>query len=542
MLRGLISKWKQLLYYNFDTDMSKELILDIIMKVEAAGFLVVAMVCDMGPTNVRLWNSLGVGVDKCSFQNPASNDRQIFVFADAPHLLKLVRNNFLDHGFKLDGSKGCKSVDSTCVREVVKRSTKDLKLTFRLDDRHIEVHGTKRMNVCLAAQLLSETTAKSLQYLGGRGLLKSDNWEETSKFIMLVDSWFDLFNSRSPYGKKASRDAYGQHLTEQNALLENMIKTAKTMRVNEKQHLFQFQKGLITSCQSLSKLYEMLTAKYHVSYIMTHRLNQDCLEHFFGCVRQMDGNYEHPCPVTVKNRIKKYLLGRETDLMSQKSNVEKDCDAKKLVYPLLAKDTPKTECNMNKDTEDDHEKLDHELTLSAMIFASDCNDTSILDCDEPASCDIQGIQLEDVVEKEALRYVGGFIVRKFPQYEFLGSNVQEGDHTWVGTVSRHVGKLKQPSNKFYEQLQRMEKMFISYQGNEELRAEKHFVQNIKNIMKYLVPLPEDVIEYFVRCRLFFRLRILNRKIMDKRGAMRKMAKLVTGGKTSNPKKSGKQDE
>lgn len=111
--------------------------------------------------------------------------------------------------------------------------------------------------------------------------MTSENWDETSKCIMLVYSCYDLFNSRSTYSKKTSRDAYELHLAKQNAILENMIKTANTMRGNEKRHLYQFQKGLITSCQSFSKLFEMVAAKYHVSYILTQRRNQDCLEHFF---------------------------------------------------------------------------------------------------------------------------------------------------------------------------------------------------------------------------------------------------------------------
>lgn len=96
MSRGLTSKWKQQVYFKFDTDISKDILFDIIVPVEEAGFSVVAMVSDMGPMNVRLWKSLGVGIDKPSFTNPAYGDRDMFVFADAPHLLKLIRNNFLD--------------------------------------------------------------------------------------------------------------------------------------------------------------------------------------------------------------------------------------------------------------------------------------------------------------------------------------------------------------------------------------------------------------------------------------------------------------
>lgn len=114
------------------------ILFDIINHVEAAGFPVIPMVCDMGPTNIRMWNSLIVGIGKPSFTNSSSDDREIFVFADSPHLLKLIRNNFLDSGFQMDGSDGHINVNVS-VRELIKRRIKDLRITYWVDDRHVEV-------------------------------------------------------------------------------------------------------------------------------------------------------------------------------------------------------------------------------------------------------------------------------------------------------------------------------------------------------------------------------------------------------------------
>lgn len=54
MVRGLTTPWKQRVYYNFDTNMTKDILNDIIIKVEEAGLIVVAMVSDMGSTNLKL--------------------------------------------------------------------------------------------------------------------------------------------------------------------------------------------------------------------------------------------------------------------------------------------------------------------------------------------------------------------------------------------------------------------------------------------------------------------------------------------------------
>lgn len=67
ILRRLCGKWKQLIYYNFDQDMTENILLKIITAVEACGYPVVAIVNDLGPTNVRLWNNLGICMGKDTF-------------------------------------------------------------------------------------------------------------------------------------------------------------------------------------------------------------------------------------------------------------------------------------------------------------------------------------------------------------------------------------------------------------------------------------------------------------------------------------------
>lgn len=189
----------------------------MISRLEEIGYPVVATVCDLSPTNVRLWNSLDMSMERCYFVNPCASDRKKKKFADAPHLIKLIRDNFLDSGFHFaDGD-----VNSGCVRELIARSVHDLKTTHRLSHKHVNGSGVKRMNVRLAVELQSETTAKTLEYSGQKNLLASKDWKNASEFIGLrvVDSWFDLFNSRKRHDSKASRDAYGADLRKPNEIL-----------------------------------------------------------------------------------------------------------------------------------------------------------------------------------------------------------------------------------------------------------------------------------------------------------------------------------
>lgn len=53
------------------------------------------------------------------------------------------------------------------------------------------------------------------------------------------------------------------------------------------------------SIRSLLGLFNDLR-KYDVKYILTARLNQDCLENFFCLVRGLGHFNDHPTPVDVK--------------------------------------------------------------------------------------------------------------------------------------------------------------------------------------------------------------------------------------------------
>lgn len=94
IVRGIIEGQKWPLFYNYDWRMTKEFLLDISVIEDA-----VFPVCDMGGANQGLLRSLGVTEVPPNFANPC-NDNKVHVFADVPHLLKLIKNNLVDHGIE----------------------------------------------------------------------------------------------------------------------------------------------------------------------------------------------------------------------------------------------------------------------------------------------------------------------------------------------------------------------------------------------------------------------------------------------------------
>ena len=60
MIRSLFLSWKQPIHMDFDLSLGKNLLCRIIGEVESAGFVVVALVSDMGSQNQKLFARTGV--------------------------------------------------------------------------------------------------------------------------------------------------------------------------------------------------------------------------------------------------------------------------------------------------------------------------------------------------------------------------------------------------------------------------------------------------------------------------------------------------
>lgn len=58
--RGLWKSWKQPIFFNYDCEMDRPTLFSIISQLSSADYTVVGIVSDMGPSNRKLWKTLGV--------------------------------------------------------------------------------------------------------------------------------------------------------------------------------------------------------------------------------------------------------------------------------------------------------------------------------------------------------------------------------------------------------------------------------------------------------------------------------------------------
>lgn len=495
MVRGIMGSWKQIVYYNFDTNITKELLFQIITAVEECNFEVHAIVSDLGGSNQGLWKSLGICRGSCSFRNPVNDNRLVFVFADAPHLLKLIRNNILDHVLVTDQG----NIDSSALWELVNNQAGDFTICPKLSTSSLIVKGVERQRVRTAAHVLSETVGKALEFLGENGKLSARNWKIASEFILLVDRWFDLMNSKSTKPDKKTRRAFNGHAS-QVEVLEESITMFRSMKI--KGRFFPFQLGIETSCYSLLGLFEQLQSLHSFKYILTCRLNQDLLENTFGILRQMNGTYDHPDPVTLKYRIRNFVLSDKHVLVSSKPNT-------------IAQDNTL------------------QLNMIAELRKASFRDGSIsCSSDVYTFGELDSFSVPDN-EVEGFKYALGFVAHKFrKQYPHLISATTSNDQ-WIAKISR--GNLTSMHQDFHKEFIKLDYIFRTIHGD-ALNESPNAVCIISELSSKLsINLPSNVVIFFVRCRIYFKIRKLNKNlsllkkitVASKSTKIKKMKKIIT---------------
>ncbi len=106
-------------------------------------------------------------------QNP------IFFFADVPHMLKLLRNHFLDQGFFLPSGE---ILTKEIFDKLLNLDSGELKLCHKINQSPLLVSGPDRQNVRKAAQLFSNTVSNFIN-------IYMPEFEAAEKFLKLVESF-----------------------------------------------------------------------------------------------------------------------------------------------------------------------------------------------------------------------------------------------------------------------------------------------------------------------------------------------------------------
>lgn len=497
MARGISHNWKMPIAYFFtknstNIDDLKEIIFESIRKLKSVGLNVMAVTSDQGPNFYKLVKSFF----KLSTEKPyfVVDESPIFYLFDVPHLLKSLRNNFFKYRFVLETGTTDKRFLETMYNL---DKAKQHRLAAKLTDEHLNPNNFKKMKVKLAAQIFSHSVAVALHtYIDFEKLPQEA--KITANFIEEINKLFDLLNSSNLETCQAFMGTLEQieFLNKMDTLFSNL----KVLDRNNKNvtNTLKFRYGWRLTISSVLELWKQLQQKKY-RFLLTRHLNQDCLENYFGQIRNACGNARNPTAIQFCRAFKKMFALKSFDPTEGGNTLEEASDILLTITPDLLKDgsflTEKQEKNIH------------------FILKLENNDYKNLETEEG----------------NALVYVGGYFLKKCLLKHSCAicanycNSSQSDRSTLFCELKAYEGKqtlfggLKVPPKTFLNYLQSLEDIFVTnfntycFQNNVGYKLNELFSQT-----EFIHPCPSFPQSYFLslytRVRIYYTLKFANREI------------------------------
>lgn len=261
------------------------------------------------------------------YPHPLDHTRPLFFMIDPVHLLKCIRNNWLNqknlekcmyYPKWLDDKNTPADKNNICTA-----SMKTLKKLYEIESHNLVKYGysltikclnptnLERQNVKLAIQIFNENLAEGLMILGKKH--NFENYEGTANYIKIIAKWWDIFNVRSPVKGFHKRNKFQEPLTFSNddlkiQFINNMIEwldTWKGFKMDTGHLTKETHAALTQTLNAMLNLTQYCVEELNFKYLLTGKFQTDPLEDRFGKYRQYSGsNYNITVAQVFENESK----------------------------------------------------------------------------------------------------------------------------------------------------------------------------------------------------------------------------------------------
>ena len=174
-----------------------ELTKHVIKEIEDLGFEVVGLVADNASTNTKMFKLLNPeGKLWHEIPHPLDKKRKFFVSFDSSHIIKNVRNQFIDRHLKW---KGKRILFDFIKRLHEKQKNLLLKLMRKPTKKHLEPTPIERQNVQKALDVLSRELVAALESYRQDNVSGFIDSQETITFMLRFIKWFEIHDACKPY-------------------------------------------------------------------------------------------------------------------------------------------------------------------------------------------------------------------------------------------------------------------------------------------------------------------------------------------------------
>ncbi|KAH6935104.1 hypothetical protein HPB50_003420 [Hyalomma asiaticum] len=207
---GLSTHYRLPVGYYFTKGLTGEqlelLCLNVMSAVEEAGFKVTRLVADNHSTNCKFFASLSGGHIRPIVTHPLDPDRPLYLSFDYCHVLKNIRNQFLDTR-RIFRMMECGSN----LHDIQEKQAGAFKLVRCLTKKHLWPSNFEKMSVSRAVAIFCPQVTTVLRFLQKHGRqLGFHGFEDCLpiiEFMELIHKWFTLHNIKSTSLFWRTRDA-----------------------------------------------------------------------------------------------------------------------------------------------------------------------------------------------------------------------------------------------------------------------------------------------------------------------------------------------
>jgi len=283
----------------------------ILVGLELVGFKVIAAITDNNAINRKAMSKF-ISPPKLSilYPHPSDKTRPLFFLFDTVHILKCIRNNWLNvksvekcfsfphftfgnitttpcAGFPLASFQSLRYLhDAKCDSLV--------KFAYKLSIKALNPSSFERQNVKLVLQVFNNMTSEALAVLDKK--LMIPYFENTVPFIKIITTWWQIVNVKTLLKGKRLQNAFEEPLgknenCEARSYLHcflNWLDEWNLMNTKDKLTKETFT-ALQHTTNALLQISEHCFEELNVSYVLLGKFQTDSLEAKFGQYRQLEG-------------------------------------------------------------------------------------------------------------------------------------------------------------------------------------------------------------------------------------------------------------
>lgn len=354
MIQSLLSAHKDVVHIlpvlRIDAEQLHQVLRRLIVELEDAGLLVVAVISDNNAIN-RKTMSLFSPVQTLGivFPHPADSTRPLFYIVDPVHLLKCIRNNWLNQknpekcifypnfetiysDVKIDGAS------FVTLRQLhASEQSKLVKFGYGLSFKALNPSNMERQNVNLALKVFSAFVAEAVRTRGEA--LSLSYVTGTSNFIELILKWWHIVNVKSPSKGRRLLDPNQepvQSMTSSQLTFLSMfvdwLDVWSMQKIDTGLLSNETHSALRLTTHALIEVSRYCFEELGFSYVLLGKFQTDCLEDRFGKYRQLAGSQYHVSIQQVFESEAKIRLQDNISLRDMKleKSPEPDLEIKKL--------------------------------------------------------------------------------------------------------------------------------------------------------------------------------------------------------------------